>query len=153
MVDLPLYRSYYHRLRGLIVEGRSPATGKEKRNHQTTKEPYSRLESKRNLSNPAKWLLQAKGGDEEALYLLICYLGEIIKRHADHENWRIGCDDQKAFNFAAVALWPHVHAEELSDAKAATMIGVAKRSYQKSWKPRLHAIQFWICFWRAEAKI
>ena len=150
MSDLPLYRAYYHRNRGLVIDGLSPARGTQKRPPQSTREPYTN-KAGIHVSVQASWFHDAKQGNDDAYVRLVDHLGDQIYRHARHEGWKVATSIETATDLAEIALWPCFDESQISDKQCADRLGIAKASFRKNWKPKLLRIDMWIDKWKADA--
>lgn len=155
-MDFPLFRTFRNK-NGLQIVGRMRAWGKEKRvlapikDDDSSPVPFSRL-SRRGLSAPARDLVKAKRGDEEAEARLHLHLAENIQRHAKHQDWKIGITEDSAMLMARIVLWPAIYEELQSDQKNADIADVRLNNYQKNWKGKLTDFGKWVSGWAKEAE-
>ncbi|WP_299073465.1 hypothetical protein [uncultured Paraglaciecola sp.] len=130
---------------GIKIVGNMVARGTETRNHQTSKEPYSHLET-RAMSEEAKLLIAAREGDVDAELRLIARIVKHVEDKRQVEHWKMGAVKQANWSeikleIANIVLYYYLHSERLSQAEAARRLNCKQENYKKTWSEKLADIE------------
>ena len=127
------------------------ADGKETRRHTGTRPPFSRLNSIKKKSLPARYLLNAKDGDYASECCLVDYISTNIKLMAGSQRWKIDLKGGKSEAIAKIALWETLKDDKpLSQQKCADLLDIHKSSYQESWVEKVDMVIRWVKGWESE---
>jgi len=137
------YRPRRDRRRGLVIDIRNPARGKEKRIEPGSKPPRVSFGA-RFLSPQAELLRDARQGDRDAEERLLIHLEASIRETAKREMWRL---EGRYRLIAELALRPAIYQDVMSLRKAAHFCGVRHTPFQRNWIPKIRQIQYDVKKW------